>query len=71
MCFACDCCSLVRQKDLVESMIIISQGPKLGRGFEGLKCLVDVLLSGYGKINDCVERSIVILISKTFRKTYK
>ena len=53
-------CSLVRQDDPLESMIIMSQGPKPGRGIEGLKCLVNVLLSSYASVvrnRDCVERS--------------
>ena len=55
-------CSLVCQDDPLESMIIISQsqGPKPGRGIEGLKCLVNVLLSSYASVVrncDCVERS--------------
>ena len=54
-------CSLVCQDDPLESMIIISQsqGPKPGRGIEGLKCLVNVMLSSYASVVrncDCVER---------------
>ena len=53
-------CLLVRQDDPLESTIIMSQGPKPGCGIEGLKCLVNVLLSSYASIVrncDCVERS--------------
>ena len=56
----CDSCLLVRQDEPLESMIIISQGSKPGRGIEGLECLVNMLLSSYASIVlkcDCVERS--------------
>ena len=50
----------------------LPQGPRPGRGIEGLKCLVNVLFSSYRPLSGIVivlSDPIVIRIAKTFRKT--
>ena len=52
----------------------VSQGPRPGRGIEGLKCLVNALFSRYRPLSGIVivlSDPIVIQIAKTFCKTQK
>ena len=58
----CNIVSSLPMSCLLSCQVGVSQGPKPGRGIEGLKCLVNVLLSSYASVVrncscDCVERS--------------